>query len=503
MVRRALIAVSAVFAVSSVAGAQKFIGSPAQDLFDQATFYLDTQYFGPSKINLQELFAKYQARLDEVCAPLGLQCGFDKVEPLLEELFDEIQDPHAYYQTAAAAAAERQQATGTVTTPSPRLGFSHAGFLEYQSQTLAFGAFNQTVTNLISGGQAKLLSQDRIVLNVVSGSPAEKAGFRYGDRWIGYNNTLFSSFTNLTDYTNFLAALAPKVAAKETITMNFLRGANKQRVDIPITGDIINAAPFPTMTITEDNIAMLRISDYLVQGLGQQVHNLLRQAVTRNPKAIVVNMRGNGGGFGSERMISMGAFIENPEPMRRVPRYNAETTTTEEVWLNATGTYLVRNLKGVELGRQTIQNPTLYKGPVVVLVDEGCASACEYFASGIQRAKRGPVVGTPTVGIGDTNSARIPLANGGNAAMPTLRAFWPDGTPLPSRVTPDIATPNAEFELFNTGRDPGVDKGLAAQSILTSSNTSSLEAITSAPLPSAQPLSLFERHRLGGLNTTN
>ena len=46
---------AATLAFPCAAGAQKFIGSPAQDLYDQASFYLDTQYFGPSKISIAEL----------------------------------------------------------------------------------------------------------------------------------------------------------------------------------------------------------------------------------------------------------------------------------------------------------------------------------------------------------------------------------------------------------------------------------------------------------------
>ena len=56
--RRTFLLIATTIALSSAAGAQKFIGSPAQDLFDQASFYLDTQYFGPSKISIAELTAK-------------------------------------------------------------------------------------------------------------------------------------------------------------------------------------------------------------------------------------------------------------------------------------------------------------------------------------------------------------------------------------------------------------------------------------------------------------
>ena len=109
-----------------------------------------------------------------------------------------------------------------------------------------------------------------------------------------------------------------------------------------------------------------------------------------------------------------------------------------------------------------------------MLVNNECASACEYFASSLQRAKRGPIIGEETSGVGNTNTQGFELINGGTANMPTLRAFWADGTPLPSSVKPDIVTPNYEFNLFNTGIDQPMQKALESFGAKTSATVSSL-----------------------------
>jgi C-terminal processing protease CtpA/Prc len=80
--------------------------------------------------------------------------------------------------------------------------------------------------------------------------------------------------------------------------------------------------------------------------------------------------------------------------------------------------------------------------------------------SRVERAKRAPIFGTRTAGIGDTNTFRFNLINGGVASMPTVRAFWADGTPMPSFITPQYQILNPEYEYFSTGRDPGVVKAL-------------------------------------------
>lgn len=482
---------------SHFANAQKFIGSPAQDLFDQAAFFLETQYYGPSQVNMLSLIAKYQLEVDKVCFTAQLQCGYETVEPLVAAMMDELQDLHAFYMSPAMVKAENQQSTGTVTSPSLRMGFSHGAFAEYQKQIVSVGGFSPNLLELVSKGELKFQSFDRLILNVVSGSPAEKAGFRYGDRWIGYNNTLFSSFTSLTEYVAFLSALTPKIQAREKIMFNFLRGANKTPVNIEASGDIINTAPFPTMFIDENNVAMIQITDFLVLGVAQQMHNLVRMAIEKNVKAIMLNLRGSRGGYASESLMSLGALLENPEPIRFVPRYNPEKNTNEEVWFKDTGTYVLRKLQGTELGRTSVQNPVLYKGALGLLVDGGCASACEYLVSRVKRAKRAPIVGLTTAGISDTNTFRFALANGGAASMPTVRAHWSDGKPLPSKIEPDFRTPDVEYNLFNTGRDLGVDKVLETLGIkLFGSSNVPMSQVPQLPTWGAYEARLFKQTAL-------
>ncbi len=449
----------ATIALSSVAGAQKFIGSPAQDLFDQASFYLDTQYFGPSKVSIAELTAKYQLEVDKACATLALQCGFDKVEPILAVMFNEIGDDHAYYLTAAEVKARTANTTGTNNSPSLRAGIVSRNFCETPTGACAVDAEGKLTSKLLP---------DRFIAGVVSGAPADKAGIKYGDRWLGYNGVLYSSFVPGSDeYTKFANDFGARIRAGENVTMLLQRGPTKQRVEITLKGEIINQAEQPSLELRSDGVAVLTIKDYLIQGIGQKIHNLVADAIAKGVKGFIINMRGNGGGYGSERALAQGAFMENPEFFRRAPRYNAERDSFTEGYLTSAGAYVQRNAAGMEVGRIAITNPQLYKGPIAVLVNSGCASACEYFASAVQRAKRGPVIGEDTVGIGNTNSAGFPLANGGSANMPTVQAFWLDGTPLPATVRPDIVTPNYEFELYNTGVDTGITKALESLGIKT------------------------------------
>jgi carboxyl-terminal processing protease len=412
------------------------LASPAQDLYEQASFYLESQYFGPYTGDLKALIDKYQLEVDKACTDAKDTCAYEKIEPLLEEMFAELNDPHAGYQTAADVADERNtQSAGQ--SPTPRIGVTHRGFADKDG---------------------KFLSYDRMIVNVLPGSPAEKAGLRYGDRWTGFGGTLFSSFKDDKSYTDFLATFGQKIRAGETVTMSIVRGVERQKLEIPLKGEIISLQELPTMTITPSGVALIHLSTFFQQGVGNRVHALVREAQAKNAKAIIVDMRGNGGGSSNERLIALGAFIKDPEAQRRVPRYNADTQTYEELYKD--GRWIVRDLKGHELGSEAAQNPTLWTGPVAVLVDSGCASACEYFASAFQRVKRGPILGETTVGVGNTNRGTFGLINGGAALMPTLRATWPDGTLFPAQITPDVLIEDYAFTLFDTGRDPVLEKAI-------------------------------------------
>jgi carboxyl-terminal processing protease len=446
--------VSLIVAASSFAAA---LASPAQDLFDQATFYLEFQYYGPSKLDLKTLTSKYQAELDKACSEAKDTCGYDKAEPLIGTMLADLEDKHAYYLTAEDVAQESAQVAGTATSPSPRIGITHTGFVEVEGKRQGIGGLTPEAVQALQDGKAKLLSNDRLITSVLPNSPAEKAGLKTGDRWIGYNGILFAGMP-LADYAKVLDQFGVKIRASETVTITVLRGAERKKLEIAIKGEIVNLVVFPSLDIQANGVAILKLPDFFIQGVGQRVHDLVREAQSKNVKAIILDMRGNGGGLGNERAIAGGAFFENPENMRRVPRYNADTQTVEEVFKD--GAFVQRILNGPVLGKQPVSNPVLWKGPMAVLIDEGCASACEYMAAYFQRMKRGPVIGAPSLGIGNTNTQRFALINGAAAAFPTLRASWSDGVPLPEQIQPDIAAASDLFTIFETGRDSNLEKAL-------------------------------------------
>jgi carboxyl-terminal processing protease len=224
---------------------------------------------------------------------------------------------------------------------------------------------------------------------------------------------------------------------------------------------VLRSPEAPYLELRADGIAILRLPNYVFQGLGQQVHDLLRQAMARGATGLVINQRGNGGGSVLEYWHTVGALIQSPNWVRRVPRYGAAQNTNEEGFVD--GAYVTRNILRPEISAKIpVNNPVLFEKPIALLVDGGCASACEALASSIQKAKRAPVIGEITVGVANTDTRAFVLLNGAAISFPTLRGFWADGTPVTSTITPDIQTPNNDFMMFQTGVDIGMNKALEA-----------------------------------------
>ncbi|MER3480972.1 MAG: peptidase S41, partial [Meiothermus sp.] len=153
--------------------------SPAQDLFDQASFYLEFYYFGPSTLDLKALTVKYQANLNSACAQEQEACPYDKAVPIIQQMIRELGDGHTYYQGPESLAALRQQRTGNA-----------------PSRTLRIGIAYQPVEG----------SRDQLITDVVEGGPADQAGLLYGDRLIALNDRPFSELAGPEEVQRTLTA---------------------------------------------------------------------------------------------------------------------------------------------------------------------------------------------------------------------------------------------------------------------------------------------------------
>jgi carboxyl-terminal processing protease len=210
-------------------------------------------------------------------------------------------------------------------------------------------------------------------------------------------------------------------------------------------------------------VAVLRIPDFDAQGqVGRKVHELVREAQQKGARAMILDLRGNSGGLLNEMIISAAAFLDEAY-VALADRYQTERT---EFRVRDGRITITRN------GQSESANlpfSARWRGPLAVLIDSNTASGGEYLASAIQRARVAPLVGVPTLGIGNTTTRPFNLINGGAISISYNRAYFADGTPYPERATPDIVAETSIEQLANTGRDLPFEKALEALGIKSAS----------------------------------
>ncbi|MBB5235636.1 S41 family peptidase [Deinococcus budaensis] len=403
--------------------------SPAQQAFDQVNRLLQGEYGGLSTVDRAALAREYQARLDAVCAPAPTTCPEARAYPVIEAELTALGDEHSFFQTPEDFAEFVASATG--------------------------GNRRQFGVKL-----APLDGQNRVVLEVVPQSAAEEAGLTRGDVLLTLDGQPYT----------YEALRAARLAGR-AITLGVQRAGQPAAPPLTVTltsrdsstRDLprlsFTGAPAPGAAVAAPapagNVAVLRIPTFLSGGgIAQRVHELVAEARLRGAQGLIVDLRGNTGGSLAECDSSVSAFVPSFTRVARSAEGNSRT--------------LVSRGSRLEDGRSvgSVRNPQLWTGPLAVLVDKGSASCSEFFAYEVQYARRGPVIGESTAGVGNTATRIFPV---GDAALQLtiLNYIKPDGQPYPERVQPDQQRDQTEEDLRSLTRGQDTLLALGVQALVT------------------------------------
>lgn len=383
------------------------LASPAQDLFNQVSTLIQRDYGGLSKVDRAALVQKYQAQLDAACAAQAASCSFETAFPVLEQEVDELGDQHSYFELPQDFSDFARRANG-----DNRLQFG-----------VRLGA---------------LAGQQRLVLEVVPGSAAERAGLQRGD-----------SIQSIDGQPYTFELLGKSREAGKPVQMGVQRGS--QALTVTIQAGVTTTRELPRLTF-KDDVAVIRIPTFLAGGgIGQRVHDLVRLAQRKGVKGVVVDLRDNGGGDLDECDTSASAFVPS---FTRVSRERAGDSSTT-----------VSRGTRREDGRTeaSIDRPVLWDGPLTVLVNQQSGSCSEFFAFETQYAGRSLIVGEPTAGVGNSATLVTRLLGGAGLQLTVTHYEKPDGTPYPERVQPDVASKD-DYERLAKGEDVGLNAAVAALS---------------------------------------
>lgn len=237
-----------------------------------------------------------------------------------------------------------------------------------------------------------------MVVNVISGGPAESVGLLSGDKIISINDTVFAG-NNISD--------------RDVVV--HLRGRKGTRVKIGILRN--TTGPLLYFTITRDKIPMYSIdAAYMIDPVTgfvkinrfsettyDEFMNALASLKKQGMKRLIIDLRQNGGGY-----------------------LNAATDITDELLDQQK---LMVYTKGRVYSRTDYKTRVLgqfEEGPLAILIDEGSASASEIVTGAIQDWDRGVVVGRRSFGKGLVQE-QYGLDDGSALRLTVAKYYTPSG----------------------------------------------------------------------------
>ena len=273
------------------------------------------------------------------------------------------------------------------------------------------------------GVQFNLLRDTIIIIEPIAGGPSEKVGIKAGDRIITIDQEKVTS-VKMTTAGVRKRLMGPK-GTKVNVTV--LRRGTEGPMDFTIIRDKIPIYSLDASYMLDDQTGYIRLNKFAAT-TEKEFTEAVDQLKKQNMQNLVLDLRGNGGGY----MLAATAI--------------AEKFFTDQK--------LLVFLKGRKTPRQDYKSSgdgSLSSARVVVLTDEGSASASEILAGAIQDWDRGLIVGRRTFGKGLVQNG-FNLTDGSMIRLTIARYYTPTGRSIqrPYKEGYDKYMENY-FKRFNDG----------------------------------------------------
>lgn len=248
------------------------------------------------------------------------------------------------------------------------------------------------------GVQFRMVKDTVIVINTIAGGPSEKAGIKAGDRIVRIEGKNVAG-VKFSDKDVIKKLKGPKGTK---VNIEVLRKGIRKLLPFTITRDVIPTYSIDVSYMPADGIGYIKLSKFsatTVKEMNDALQNLKKEGM----KDLILDLRGNGGGYLDAAVYLADEFLADKakvvytEGMNR-PRKNYYATD-----------------KG-----------NFEKGRLLVLIDEGSASASEIIAGAIQDNDRGTIIGRRSFGKGLVQE-QLDFQDGSTVRLTVARYFTPSG----------------------------------------------------------------------------
>lgn len=245
------------------------------------------------------------------------------------------------------------------------------------------------------------------VIAPIEDTPAYKAGIKAGDKIIKVNDE-FTKDMSLHDAVSKMRG-APSTPVKITI----LREGWKETRDFTIIREIIKIKSVKSKVI-EDGIGYVKLNQFQEQ-TASDLSNALEKLKKENIESLILDLRNNPGGLLNSAVDVTSQFIA---PSKLI--------------------VYIKDKSGEKIEYRSGRINSIFDHPMIVLVNEGSASASEIVAGALKDWNRAVVIGTQSFGKGSVQSV-IPLNDGSALRLTTAMYYTPNGTSIQTTgIIPDI-----------------------------------------------------------------
>ena len=240
------------------------------------------------------------------------------------------------------------------------------------------------------------IDDDVLISDIHPGGPADQAGLLVGDALVTVDGTPLKGLrvSEVSTLLKGTPGTEVKIAAErfDTPALNFVFERET------ITKDAV-----PYYGMREDGVAYIYLESFTEQA-GTQVKKAALALKKENPKGVILDLRGNGGGLLMEAVKIVSLFVSSNDTLVSTRGRGGKV---QDVY-------------------RTIGRPILPEIPLAVLTDESSASASEIVAGALQDLDRAVILGEPSFGKGLVQQIH-PLPFGAQMKVTVAKYYTPSG----------------------------------------------------------------------------
>jgi len=266
--------------------------------------------------------------------------------------------------------------------------------------TSAFAEANDPLMGNFEGiGVSFRIERDTVmVLNTLPGGPSEKTGLLAGDRIVKVDEKNIAGIK-----INNERVMKLLKGPKDTkVKVGIFRRGLKKLLDYTITRGVISTWSIDVSYAVNAEVGYIKLSKFSAT-TGDELSKALKELKENGVKKLILDLRGNTGGYLKEAISVADEFLPDGK--------------------------LIVYTKGLHRSKQIAKATSEGEWdnlPVVVLIDEGSASASEIVAGAIQDNDRGQIIGRRSFGKGLVQE-QVSLSDGSALRLTVARYYTPTG----------------------------------------------------------------------------